>query len=77
LFSWQFTKPVIVANLVAWPLAWYFMNDWLDSYAYRINLNLSPFLTASAMALLIAWITVATQAYGVARHKPVYALKYE
>jgi putative ABC transport system permease protein len=77
LFSWQFTKPVIVANLVAWPLAWYFMNDWLDSYAYRIDLNLSPFLTASAMALLIAWITVATQAYGVARHKPVYALKYE
>ena len=77
LLSWQFTKPVIVANLVAWPLAWYFMNDWLDSYAYRVDLDLSPFLTASAMALLIAWITVATQAYGVARHKPVYALKYE
>jgi putative ABC transport system permease protein len=77
LLSWQFTKPVIIANLVAWPLAWYFMNDWLDQYAYRIDLNLSPFLSAAVMALLIAWITVATQAFGVARNKPINALKYE
>lgn len=77
LVVWQFSKPVIIANLIAWPVAWYFMNDWLSGFAYRIDLNLLYFAGAGLLALLIAWVTVAGHAWRVARTNPVRALRYE
>lgn len=77
LLVWQFSKPVLIANLIAWPVAWYFMNDWLNSFTFRIDLNPLLFIAASALALAIAWITVGLHAAKVAQAKPVSALRYE
>ncbi len=77
MFLWQFTKPVIAANFVAWPIAWVSMNDWLSGFAYRIDLMIWPFLAAASFALLLAWFTVGTQAYKVALLNPIYALRHE
>lgn len=77
LLVWQFSKPVLVANTIAWPIAWYIMNDWLTGYAYRIDLTLLPFAMAGIIALIIAWSTVSLHAWRVARTNPINALRYE
>ena len=74
---WDFSKPVLIANLIAWPIAFYFMREWLTRFNYRIDLDLMPFMLAAILALAVAWITVGGQALRVARAKPVYALRYE
>ncbi|HYC05845.1 MAG TPA: ABC transporter permease [Azospirillaceae bacterium] len=77
LMLWQFSKPVLAACLIAWPVAWWTMGDWLEGFAYRITLNPLVFLAAGAAALVIAWTTVGVHAVQVARAKPVNALRYE
>jgi putative ABC transport system permease protein len=77
LLLWQFSIPVVIANLIAWPLAWYYLHHWLEGFAYRISLGAGYFLAAGAMALVIAWVTVLTHAVRVARARPVVALRYE
>jgi putative ABC transport system permease protein len=77
LLIWQFTRPVLVANLLAWPLAFIVMRRWLEGFAYRIDLAPWTFLAAGLAALLIAWATVFVHALKVARAKPVGALRYE
>jgi putative ABC transport system permease protein len=77
LLVWQFSKPVIVANLIAWPVAWWVMRGWLNGFEARIALGPTPFLLAGGLALLIAVITVAGHAYRVARSNPIHALRYE
>jgi putative ABC transport system permease protein len=77
LLLWQFSVPAMIANLIAWPLAWYYLRAWLDAFAYRIALSPLYFLAAGAAALLIAWITVLAHAVRVARATPSGALRYE
>jgi putative ABC transport system permease protein len=77
LLLWQFSQPVLWANAIAWPIAWWLMRRWLSGFAYHIDLHWWVFLAASAVALLIALLTVAGQAVMVARQKPVLALRYE
>ncbi|MEA1652956.1 ABC transporter permease [Nitrospirillum sp. BR 11164] len=77
LLVWQFSKPVLVANLIAWPVAWVVMGRWLGGFAYRIQMDPLVFALAGLAALLIAWITVAGHAARVAAAKPVNALRYE
>ncbi|HKD46301.1 MAG TPA: ABC transporter permease [Rhizomicrobium sp.] len=77
LLLWQFSIPVLIANLIAWPLAYYYLQHWLSAYAYRIALSPLYFLGAGAAALLIAWSTVYAHAQKVARANPVNALRYE
>jgi putative ABC transport system permease protein len=77
LLLWQFTKPVLIANAVAWPVAWWFMRRWLEGFAYRIELSWLPFAAAGAGALLIALLTTGLHAVQVARSRPVLALRYE
>ncbi len=77
LLLWQFTKPVLWANLVAWPLAFWVMDLWLHGFAYRVDLPIWLFLASSVAAVLIAWITVSTHAWLVSRAKPATALRYE
>jgi putative ABC transport system permease protein len=74
---WQFSKPVFIANLVAWPLAFYFMSQWLSGFAFRIDMHLIYFIGPSLLAVLVAWVTVAGHAYRVARTNPVHALRHE
>jgi putative ABC transport system permease protein len=77
LLAWQFSKPVVIANLVAWPAAWWAMREWLNGFDVRIDLTPGPFLLAGMLALLIAIGTVAGQAFRVARMNPIHALRYE
>ncbi len=77
LLLWQFTQPVLWANLIAWPAAWWAMDRWLHGFAYRVDLPPWLFLAATAAAVIIAWATVSTHAFLVARARPVLALRYE
>ncbi|HWM61884.1 MAG TPA: FtsX-like permease family protein, partial [Rhizomicrobium sp.] len=77
LLLWQFSIPVLIANLIAWPLAWYYLQNWLQGFAYRIALSPIYFITAGLAALLIAWVTVFSHALRVARANPIHALRYE
>jgi len=79
LLVWQFSRPVLVANIIAWPVAWYIMSGWLEGFEYRLENSflLMTALVASVIALLVAWLTVASRAYRVARANPISALRYE
>jgi len=77
LLLWQFSIPVLVANLIAWPIAWYYLQNWLQNFAYRIPLSPLFFLSAGFAALLIAWATVFSHARRVAAANPIHALRYE
>jgi len=77
LLSKDFTKWIIVANIIAWPIAYLVMNSWLQNFAYRINIGMGTFVLAGALALIIALLTVGYQAVRAARANPVDALRYE
>lgn len=77
LLSKDFVKLVLVANLLAWPVAWYAMSHWLQGFAYRVDLGWWIFALAGGVALLIAVLTVSTQAIKAALANPVKALRYE
>jgi putative ABC transport system permease protein len=77
LLMWQFTKPVLWANLIAWPLAAWLMTRWLKTFAYHIDLPLWLFPATGAVTLTIALLTVSVHSIVVARAKPVAALRYE
>ncbi|ATY32013.1 ABC transporter permease [Sphingomonas psychrotolerans] len=77
LLVWQFSRPVLIANLIAWPVAWWMMRDWLNQFDVRVGLTPTPFVLAGLLALLIAVGTIAVHAFRVARTNPVHALRYE
>ena len=74
---WQISLPVLVANLVAWPIAYYLLEHWLEGFAYRIVLQPGYFFSAGAIALMIAWVTVLAHALRLSRANPIHALRYE
>ena len=77
LLAWQFSKPVVLANLIAWPVAWWVMRDWLNTFDARIDLGPTPFVVAGLLALVIAVGTISGHAIRVARANPIHALRYE
>ena len=77
LLLWQFAKPVLAANLIAWPLAAWLMSRWLSGFAYHIDLPLWLFPVAAGAALTIALLTVSGHSLRVARAPAVKALRYE
>lgn len=79
LLIWQFSKPVIWANLIAWPIASYAMINWLERFEYRIEfISLIPICIAVGVILLVlAWLTVGGNAAKVARANPVGALRQD
>jgi putative ABC transport system permease protein len=77
LLVWQFSQPVLIANIIAWPVAWWLMRDWLDGFDARIDLGLHWFLGAGLLAALIAGVTIIGHALKVARQSPALALRHE
>jgi putative ABC transport system permease protein len=79
LLLWQFSKPVLLANVIAWPFALWAMLTWLRQFPYQIDavLLIPLCVLAGAVALSIAWLTVAGNTLRVATRKPVLALRYE
>ncbi len=77
MLSKDFIKLVLLAILIASPLAWLAMHKWLEGFAYRIDISLWIFIIASLIALLIALLTVSFQTIRSAMAKPVKSLKTE
>lgn len=77
LLSGHFVKLVLIANLIAWPLAWLALHRWLQDYAYRVNISWWVFVLAGIAALLIALVTVSFQAIKTAMANPVKSLRTE
>lgn len=77
LLLWQFSAPILVANLIAWPLAWWGLAVWLESFVDRIGLSVLPFIAAGLAVQLVAWVTIIAHTMKVARANPIKALRYE
>jgi len=73
----DFAKWILFANLIAWPIAWYSMHKWLQNFAYKTEMGYWIFILAGGIVLLIALLTVSSQAIKAATSNPVNALKYE
>lgn len=77
LLAWDFARPVLIANAIAWPVAYVLMRDWLDGLQHRIDLGGEYFAAAGIVALAIALVTVSGHAFKVARANAIHALRYE
>lgn len=77
MLSKDFIKLVFIACLIAFPLSWWAMNKWLQSFAYRINISWWIFLAAAVAALFIALLTISFQAIKAAVANPVKSLRTE
>lgn len=77
LLTADFTKWVLVANLIAIPIAWFAMDKWLQNFAYRTTISLWIFILSGVIALIIALFTICTQTIKAANLNPVETLKYE
>jgi len=77
LLSKEFLKWILAANLIAWPLAYYIMNKWLENFAYRINISWDIFIFSGVLTAVIALFTVSFHSLRAANSNPVNALKYE
>ena len=73
----QVSKPVLIANVIAWPVAYFYLRHWIEGYANRITLSPLYFLIAGGLALLIACATVFAHSLRLARSSPILALRYE
>jgi ABC-type antimicrobial peptide transport system permease subunit len=77
LMSKDFTKWVLLANVIAWPVSYYTLDKWLENFAYRIDIGIESFVLAGVMALFIALLTVMYQSISAAKANPVDSIKYE
>jgi len=77
LLSREIVMLIIAANLIAWPLAWYFMNQWLNTFAYHIEMNVVIYFMAAVAAIMVALLTVSTQTLKAAMTNPGNTLRYE
>ncbi len=77
LMSRDFTGLVLAANVIAWPLAYFTLNNWLQNFAYRTNIDIMKFFFAAVTALVITAVTVGVHAVKAAKNDPVDSLKCE
>lgn len=77
LLSREFTKWVVLANFIAWPVAYYFINKWLQNFEYRISMNVWIFILSSLAVLAIALLTISYQIIKSASCHPADSLRYE
>jgi putative ABC transport system permease protein len=77
LLSGHFIKLVLISNLIAWPLAWYVMNHWLQDFAYRINITWATFVFVALVSVFIALVTISFQSIKAAIANPVKSLRSE
>jgi len=77
LLTKDFIKAVILANLIAWPLAYFIMRNWLQNFAYRTQIGIGVFLLTGLLSLFISLLTVSFQSVRAALSDPAQAVKYE
>ena len=77
LINKEFSKQVLIANIIAWPAAYFIMQESLNSFVYRIDLSILQFAVATTLAFVIAWLTVGSLSAIAAKERPITALRYE
>jgi putative ABC transport system permease protein len=77
LLSSETIKLILISSLIAWPLAWIFLKNWLEGFAFRIGLNPMMFIMTSMIILSLSLLTISGQVWFAATRNPVYALRYE
>ena len=77
IFSREYLKLIILANLMAWPIAWFFIKQFLNVFAYRTSMNPWIFIAVGIFICILALITVGVQAYRSALKNPADTLRYE
>jgi putative ABC transport system permease protein len=77
LLTRSFASLVLLANAIAWPVAWLAMDRWLDNFAYHVGLNPLTFAAAGTLALAVSLLTTGVQALKTALSDPVHSLRYE
>jgi len=77
LLSKEFIKWILIANAIAWPLAYYVMNNWLKNFAYRIDMSVWIFAASGLLVMVLALLTVSSHAIKAAAANPVESLRYE
>ena len=77
LINKEFSKQVLIANVIAWPIAYLIMQQWLNNFVYRVDLSIFPFVLAALLAFVIAWVTVGSLSAIAAKERPINALRYE
>jgi len=77
LFSWDALKWILISNVIAWPIAWLYMNHWLKDFAYKANISPWIFLLSGSIVMLISLITLSFQAQKAARINPATTIKSE
>jgi putative ABC transport system permease protein len=77
LLSTEIMVLILIANVVAWPIAWYLMDKWLDTFAYKIDLQFGLYALAGLLAISIGLLTVSVQTVKAARSNPANTLRYE
>jgi putative ABC transport system permease protein len=77
LLSREYSKWVLVANIIAFPVAFFFMSNWLDNFAYRVGIGWTIFVLTALLTFLIAILTVSYQSVKAALGDPAHALRYE
>jgi len=77
LLSKEFSRWILLANIIAWPIGWYAMHKWLENFAYRTNLNPWLFILAGVLSFVIAALPIGYQSIKAAIADPVDSLRYE
>ncbi|MTI31750.1 ABC transporter permease [Xanthovirga aplysinae] len=77
LLSKDFAKLILIAFLIASPIAWYVMNNWLEGFAFRTSIGVGVFLIAAGLSFIVAWITMSYHAIKAATDDPVNSIRYE
>jgi putative ABC transport system permease protein len=77
LLSKQLTKWTLLANVIAWPVAYFLMRRWLNEFAYRIQIGLDVFILSGLVALLLTILTIGFQTARAAVANPVDSIRYE
>jgi putative ABC transport system permease protein len=77
LLTKELSKWVFVANIFAWPIAWFTMNKWLQDFVYKAPIGIWTFILAGAAAMFIAMLTISYQSIKAATVNPIKSLRYE
>ncbi len=77
MFFKDFAKWIVLANIIAWPIVYFVMNDWLQNFVFRTDIQLLDFPLALIAGLIVAFLTISYQTVRSARSNPVDALRYE
>jgi putative ABC transport system permease protein len=77
MLSMEMIRLIVIANVIAWPVAWYFMDRWLEKFAYRVDNDIWLYLAAGSLTLMVALLTISIQSIKVAMTNPVKSLRTE